>query len=79
MKVMDQPYSVPPWHLDLHPLLSVFWILFSPKDFTMPKLKPWYQVIIPREDLRQNRPLDASELAIHLDRIRFFRAHADYT
>ena len=45
----------------------------------MPKLKPWYQVVTPREDLRENRPLDASEFAVHLDHIRNGRAHADYT
>ena len=36
----------------------------------MAKLKPWYQVITPREDLRENRPRDASEFAVHLDHIR---------
>src|SRR5258708_5007298 len=40
----------------------------------MPKLKPWYQVVMPREDLRDNRPLDASEFAVHLDHIRTGRA-----
>jgi hypothetical protein len=44
----------------------------------MPQLKPWYQVVTPREDLRENRPLDASEFAVHLDHIREERAHADY-
>ncbi len=44
----------------------------------MAKLKPWYQVVEPREDLRENRPLDASEFAIHLDQIREGRAHKDY-
>jgi len=34
------------------------------------KLKPWYQVVTPREDLRENRPMDASEFAVHLDHIR---------
>ena len=28
-------------------------------------LKPWYKVISPREDLRDGKPLDASELAVH--------------
>ncbi len=32
----------------------------------------------PREDLRENRPLDASEFAIHIDHIRYGRAHKDY-
>ena len=36
----------------------------------MAKLKPWYQVVTPREDLRDNRPLEASEFAVHLDHIR---------
>ncbi len=36
----------------------------------MPKLKPWYQVVTPREDLRENRPMEASEFAVHLDHIR---------
>jgi len=36
----------------------------------MPPLKPWYQVVTPREDLRENRPMDASEFAVHLDHIR---------
>lgn len=33
-------------------------------------LKPWYTVITPREDLRENRPQDASEFAVHLDQVR---------
>ncbi len=33
-------------------------------------LKPWYKVITPREDLRDGRPLDASEFAVHLDHVR---------
>ena len=45
----------------------------------MPKLKPWYQAVTPREDLRENRPLDASEFAVHLDHIRDNRAHEDYS
>ena len=44
----------------------------------MAKLKPWYQVVTPREDLREDRPLDASEFAVHLDHIRERRAHDDY-
>ena len=31
----------------------------------MVKLKPWYQVVIPREDLRGNRPMEASLLQPH--------------
>lgn len=44
----------------------------------MAKAKPWYHVVTPREDLRQNRALDASEFAVHLDHIRQGRAHDDY-
>ena len=46
----------------------------------MAKLKPWYQVVTPREDLRENRPMDASEFAVHLDHIREKRDNvsADY-
>jgi hypothetical protein len=36
----------------------------------MAKLRPWYQVVTPREDLRENRPMDALEFAVHLDHIR---------
>ncbi|HBT76904.1 MAG TPA: AAA family ATPase [Planctomycetaceae bacterium] len=44
----------------------------------MPPLKPWYKVISPREDLRENRPLDASEFAVHLDHVREGTAPPDY-
>ncbi|MBN2396704.1 MAG: ATP-binding protein, partial [Candidatus Atribacteria bacterium] len=44
----------------------------------MSKLKPWYKVAIPREDLREGKPLDASEFAVHLDQVRDGRAHIDY-
>jgi hypothetical protein len=33
-------------------------------------MKPWYKVVTPREDLRQDAPLDASEFAVHLDHVR---------
>jgi hypothetical protein len=33
-------------------------------------LKPWYKVVTPREDLREGKPLDASEFAVHLDHKR---------
>lgn len=36
----------------------------------MAMLKPWYKVVEPREDLREGRPLDASEFAVHLDKVR---------
>jgi len=41
-------------------------------------LKPWYKVVTPREDLRDGRPLDATEFAVHLDHVRENRAPADY-
>ena len=41
-------------------------------------LKPWYKVITPREDLRENRSLDASEFAVHLDQVRDIRAPKVY-
>lgn len=44
----------------------------------MAKLKPWYNVVTPREDLREGRPLDASEFAVHLDHVREGRAPDDY-
>jgi len=33
-------------------------------------LKPWYKVMTPREDLRLGKPLDASEFAVHLGRVK---------
>lgn len=42
------------------------------------KLKPWYTVVTPREDLREGKPLDASEFAVHLDHVRDGRARPDY-
>lgn len=45
----------------------------------MAKLQPWYSVVTPREDLRENRSLDASEFAVHLDHVREGRAYKDYT
>jgi len=44
----------------------------------MAKLKPWYKVVEPREDLRECRPLDASEFAVHLDKVRDGTAPEDY-
>lgn len=44
----------------------------------MSKLKPWYKVVTPREDLREGKPLDASEFAVHLDQVRDGRANEDY-
>jgi hypothetical protein len=42
-------------------------------------LKPWYKIIDPREDLKEGRPLDASEFAVHLDKVRTGDAPNDYT
>ena len=42
-------------------------------------LKPWYNVITPREDLVEGKPLDASEFAVHLDHVRLGSAPKDYT
>jgi hypothetical protein len=44
----------------------------------MAKLQPWFHVVQPREDLREGKPLDASEFAVHLDHIREGRAPKDY-
>lgn len=41
-------------------------------------MKPWYKLITPREDLRDGRPLDASEFAVHLDHVRDGRAPSVY-
>ncbi len=40
--------------------------------------KPWYKVVYPRADLRENKPLDAAEFAVHLDQVRDGRAPEDY-
>jgi len=36
----------------------------------MARLKPWFHVVQPRDDLREGKPLDASEFAVHLDQVR---------
>jgi hypothetical protein len=41
-------------------------------------LKPWYKVVTPRADLREGKPLDAAEFAVHLDQVRDRRAPAVY-
>ena len=43
------------------------------------KLKPWYDVVKPRGDLREGKSQDASEFAVHLDRVRDGTGRADYT
>ena len=44
----------------------------------MPKLQPWYKVATPREDLREGKPLDAAEFAVHLDQVRHARGSEEY-
>ncbi len=46
----------------------------------MTALKPWYKIdgLTPREDLREGKPLDASEFAVHLDKVRDETAPPDY-
>jgi len=48
-------------------------------------LKPWYEVVTPRSDLREGKSLDVAEFAVHLDAVRHsrkkglgFRAGPDY-
>ena len=41
-------------------------------------LKSWFNVVTPREDLIEGKPLDASEFAVHLDHVRSGKAPADY-
>ena len=43
-------------------------------------IKAWYKIdgLIPREDLREGKPLDTSEFAIHLDQVRNNNAPLDY-
>jgi len=41
-------------------------------------LKPWFKVVTPCEDLREGKPLDASEFAVHLDDVRNGSAPPDY-
>jgi hypothetical protein len=48
------------------------------KGETNMAMKPWYKIVTPREDLRDGKPLDASEFAVHLDHVRDGRAPAVY-
>ncbi len=41
-------------------------------------LQPWFKVVYPREDLREGKPPDASDFAVHLDQVRDGRANPDY-
>src|SRR5947209_6192644 len=56
---------------------SAFIIPHSALEFPMP-LKPWYRVATPRADLREGKPLDAAEFAVHLDQVRDGRGPDDY-
>jgi len=47
-------------------------------ETNMANLKPWHKVVEPREDLREGRPLDAAEFAVHLDKVREGTAPGDY-
>ena len=42
------------------------------------RLKPWYKVVTPRADLREGKPLDAAEFAVHLGKVRDGTAPEDY-
>lgn len=42
------------------------------------RLKPWYKVVTPRADLRESKPLDAAEFAVHLGKVRDGTAPEDY-
>ena len=44
----------------------------------MARLQPWYKAVTPREDLREGKPLEASEFAVHLDKVRTGQAPLDY-
>jgi hypothetical protein len=44
----------------------------------MAGLKRWYKVVIPREDLREGKPLDAAEFAVNPDPFREGRAPEGY-
>src|SRR5205814_3909811 len=52
--------------------------VLHPRRMACMALKPWYRVVTPREDLREGKPLDASEFAVHLDQVRDGLAPADY-
>jgi len=45
----------------------------------MARLQPWYKTVAPRSDLREGKPLDASEFAVHLDHVKEGSATDDYT
>ncbi len=41
-------------------------------------MTPWYRVAVPREDLRERRPLDAAQFAVHLDQVVAGEAPPEY-
>lgn len=41
-------------------------------------LKPWYEVVTPRKELREGEPLDASAFDVHIDMIKEGKAHPDH-
>ena len=41
-------------------------------------LKPWYNVVYPRDDLQKGQPLDASQFAVHLDKVKERKGDATY-
>ena len=41
-------------------------------------LRPWNHVVYPRADLREGKPLDAAEFAVHLDQVQAGLASEDY-
>jgi hypothetical protein len=43
-------------------------------------LKPWYRIdgLTPREDLREGKPIDSSDFAVHLDQVRNQTAPDEY-
>ena len=53
------------------------WSTIRVNKGTVP-LKPWYKIVTPREDLREGKPLDAAEFAVHLDDVRNDCAPPDY-
>ncbi len=41
-------------------------------------MKPWYNIIYPREDLREGKSLDAADFAVHLEQVRDGHAPSIY-
>ena len=32
-------------------------------------MEPWYEVVLPRQEMREGRSLDPSEFAVHLEQV----------